>query len=385
MKKFVHCHLHTMFSNSILVDSPNSPDDYIKKAQELCITGIIFTEHGNCISWLKKKNALEKAGLKYIHAVEGYVCENLESKESHHILVYAMNYEGKNEINRLITKSYLRDGHFYKRPRFTIDELLDCKNVIISTACLAGVMNKGSEEIYNKLLTWGIANSNKFFLEIQPHKHPEQIEYNKKLIEISKTYSLNLIATNDTHYIDVNAGNLRKEMQLSKKMNFGDEDYWDLSLKTYDQMLLEFMNNGFDKDVIEKALDNTNLLYSIPEEFEMDKSFKFPHIYDNAMNEMVDRCLKAFHLKGMTGKIEYIDRLMDELETFKVMGAESYMLLFSDWQIGCSKMGIQWGFSRGSASGSLVSYLLGITDIDPIMWNTSFSRFMNKHRITLAD
>ncbi|MGL5191817.1 MAG: hypothetical protein ACRC7S_19420, partial [Cetobacterium sp.] len=121
------------------------------------------------------------------------------------------------------------------------------------------------------------------------------------------------------------------------------------------------------------------------EVYDMDKSFKFPHIYDNAMQEMVNRCLKEFHNKGFTGKQEYVDRLMDELETFKVMGAESYMLLFSDWAKGCLEMDIQWGFSRGSASGSLVSYLLGITDIDPIMWNTSFSRFMNRHRITLAD
>ncbi|MGL5717168.1 MAG: PHP domain-containing protein [Paraclostridium sp.] len=387
MKNFIHCHVHTHFSNSILTDSPNSPDDYVKKAKELGMKGIIFTEHGNCISWYKKKKLLEENGMKYVHAVEGYVCNHTDQTNSFHILVYAINYDGKNEINRLITKSYLRDGHFYRRPRFTIDELLDCKNIIISTACLAGALNaKEDKSVANKILEWGDKNQGRLFLEIQPHNHPEQIEYNNKLINMNEWGSrYNLIATNDVHYTTREYGDLRKEMQLSKKMNFTDEDSFDLSLKSYDQMLEGFIRQGVDERIAIKALENTNVLYDMIEEYDIDKSFKFPHIYDNAMQEMVNRCLKEFHNKGFTGKQEYVDRLIDELETFKVMGAESYMLLFSDWAKGCLEMDIQWGFSRGSASGSLVSYLLGITDIDPIMWNTSFSRFMNRHRITLAD
>lgn len=382
----VHIHLHTNRSNSILTDSPNDFKDYIGRAKDMGLKGIIFTEHGNCISWYHKKKYLEEAGFKYIHAVEGYVCEDIESKESYHILVYAINYQGKNEINSLITKSYRRDdGHFYKRPRFTIDELLTCNNVIISTACLAGVLNNGTDIIYNKLLQWGVNNKDKFFLEIQPHNNEHQIEYNKKLIDLSKKYDLQLIASNDVHYVDHTYGDLRKEMQKSKSMNFEEEDSFDLSMKTYNQMYLEFMNQGLEEDVIKQALDNTDKLYDIPSEYKMDKGFKFPHIYDNPMKHMVDRCIANFHKRGFDGDKRYIDRLMMELNTYKKLGAESYMLLFDDWHKGCKDMGIDWGFSRGSASGSLVAYLLEITDVDPIIWNTSFSRFMNEQRVTLPD
>ena len=259
----VHIHLHTDRSNSILTDSPNNLHDYINKAKEIGLKGIIFTEHGNCISWYHKKKYLEENGFKYIHAVEGYVCSDIESKESYHILVYALNYNGKNEINSLITKSYRRDdGHFYKRPRFTIDELLSCNNIIISTACLAGVLSVGSENIYNKLLQWGIKNKDRFFLEIQPHNHNGQIEYNKKLIELSKKYDLNLIASNDVHYIDNIYRDLRTEMQKSEGMNFTDEDSFDLSMKNYNEMYIGFLNQGLEKDIIEKALKNTEVLYS---------------------------------------------------------------------------------------------------------------------------
>lgn len=385
MIRMVHTHLHTSGSNSILADSPSSIDDYIKKAKETGISFIV-TNHGNNIGWYNNKIKMEKAGLKYIHAFEGYVCESLEDKKSYHVGVYAMNNNGRLEINDLITKSYVKDGHFYRRPRFSIDELLACENVLITTACIGGVMN--SDVIMDKLVIWKHAKE-RLFLEIQPHNDESQIEMNFRVFRLADEYGLKIISANDVHYANKDDDSIRKSMQLSKGMKFDYENEWKLHYKTVEEMEKEYrdcdeayMEVGY---ILNEAINNTVLLYDMCEEYEIDTSFKYPHLYKNPTKEISERCIKRFKELGYYGKKEYVDRLVEELETYKVLGAESYMLLFSDWIKGCKDNSINVGFSRGSASGSIVSYLLGITEIDPIMWGTSFSRFMNKDRISLAD
>jgi DNA polymerase-3 subunit alpha len=348
--------------------------------------GLIITEHGNALSWLKKKNELEKNGMKYVFACEGYVTSSREADNSFHLCIYGLNNEGRREINQLISNAYKRDRSFYRRPRMMIDDVLECENIAIATACLASALARDIEgEVAQKLLAWGLENKDKFFLEIQPHDYAEQIEYNKKLIELSKQHGYKLIASNDVHYTDKFTGEVRTKMQQSKGMNFTDEDSFDLSLKSYDEMLLGYIKQGIDESIAKESLANTNVLYDMAEEYEVDKSFKYPNLYDNPIKMMTDRCLEEFKNKGFVGNKEYADRLIQELEVYRVMGAESYMLLFSDWIRGLKDDGIHVGYSRGSSSGSIVSYLLGITEIDPIMFKTSFSRFMNEHRVSLAD
>ena len=386
-ENFVHIHLHTSVSSSVMQsDSLINPTAYIEKAKEMGMKGFIFTEHGNALIWYKKKQLMEKEGFKYIHAVEGYVCNDIEDKNNYHILVYALNYDGVREINRLISLGYKRDGHFYYRPRFTIDELLSCNNIIISTACLAGVFNTAAEtELGERLLQWGINHKDRFFLEIQPHNVDDQKKYNFKLIELAKKYGLNLIASNDVHYIDDKSRTVRSLIQEGNGIAFSQEDEFDLSFKSYNDMLLGFIQQGIDSSIAEEALNNTSKLYDMPEEFTMDRTFKFPQLYNNPTQVMVDRCINSLkELKLNTNNV-YQDRLIMELKTFYKLNAQSYMLLFSDWAKGCAEQGIYWGFSRGSSSGSLVAYLLGITEIDPIIWHTSFSRFMNEERVTLPD
>lgn len=369
-----------------MTDSPCSYSDYIARAKELGMKGLIITEHGNALSWLKKKNELEKNGIKYIYACEGYVTSSREADNSFHLCIYGLNNEGRKEINQLISNAYKRDGSFYRRPRMMIDDVLRCENIAIATACLASALARDIEgEVAQKLLAWGLENKDKFFLEIQPHDYAEQIEYNKKLIELSKQHGYKLIASNDVHYTDKFTGEVRTKMQQSKGMNFTDEDSFDLSLKSYDEMLLGYIKQGIDEDVAKEALANTNVLYDMAEEYEVDRSFKFPKLYDNPIQEITDRCVQAFFDKGFVGNQEYVDRLLMELETIRALKCEDYMLLLSDWQKSNRQKGLFSAPSRGSASGALTSYLLDITEIDSVKWNMNFHRFLNKSRKSMPD
>jgi len=386
LNNWCSCHTHDELSNSILTDSPSGYKDHIKRAKELGMKGLIITNHGNNCGWFNKKKAFEENGYKYIHASEIYITSSREADNSFHLCVYGLNNEGRLEVNQLISNAYKRDRSFYRRPRVMIGDLMNCKNIAIATACLASPLAKDMDgEVSQKLLEWGLKNKDRFFLEIQPHNHIDQIEYNKKLIELSKQHGYNLIASNDVHYTTKEMGEVRTKMQKSKGMDFGDEDSFDLSMKSYDEMLLGFIQQGINEKDAQSALANTNVLYDMAEEYELDMSFKYPQLYDNPIKLMTDRCLVEFKNKGFMGNKEYADRLVQELEVYRVMGAESYMLLFSDWIDGLKKDGIDVGFSRGSSSGSIVSYLLGITEIDPVMFKTNFSRFMNPFRISLAD
>lgn len=392
MKKYTLIHCHSQLSNGVLTDSTSSTKDYINIAKQKGLHGLIVTEHGATLGWYKKKKEIEEGGFKYIHAVEAYTRENADDKNNYHILVYGLNNEGRREVNQLISNGYKED-HFYKRPTFFIDEIFECKNIAISTACLGGVLRSHNQDkyIFKKLIEWGLNNKDRFFLEIQPHNHPEQIEHNNFMIELSKKYGFNLIASNDVHYHDTNAGELRKEKQVAQKMNFTDEDAWDLELKSYSEMIFAFNNIGISSDIAEVALNNTNIIYDISEEYSIDKSFKMPRIYDNATKKIADMCIESFnHLKNnCIYTTEYLNeiskKLVEEIGIIHNLKSSSYMLMIADWMNGLREIGIYPGLGRGSVNGSMVAYLLKITEINPIKFNTLFFRFMNPEKISLPD
>ena len=143
-------HLHSMLSNGVTnIDSVTPYEDYIQKASELNMSAMAFSEHGSVFQWVKKKLCMEKYGIKYIHAQEFYLTETLEEKvrDNYHCLLIAKNYDGVLELNTLSSLAFNReDNHFYYVPRITIQELYNTSdNIIISTACLAGVLNKASK------------------------------------------------------------------------------------------------------------------------------------------------------------------------------------------------------------------------------------------------
>ena len=393
---YVITHLHTMISNSILADSPTSLKDYLKEIKKKDgIKGLIVTEHGNCMGWYKKYQILKEVGLKYIHAVEAYTCLNGDDKFNRHILLYALNYEGLEEMNELVSLSYQRDGHFYKRPRVYIDEILSCKNIIISTSCSAGIFTQPKEEdkenselVKNKVLDWGLKNKDKLFLEIQPHTYEKQQAVNAEVIELVEKFNFQIICSNDVHYANKEMKKVRETIAQDKNAGHEFEHQFDLSIKSYQEQLEGFLKLDIDEELIKTALENTVKLYEMCSEYEIDTSFKYPQIYENPkqilMEKSINRLFELDYISPENYQV-YFDRINMELDGMEKLDSLGYINLFSDWMSWCKEQEIGIGYSRGSSSGSIVAYLSKITNIDSIMWGMSWDRFMNTKRVTLSD
>lgn len=388
-------HTHSDLTNGTTnIDSVTKFEDYIKRAKAEGMKAIAFTEHGNTFGWVKKKETCEKYGLKYIHSIEAYVTESLDEKirDNYHICLYAKNFEGVKELNKMITKSYNRkDGHFYYTPRMTFDDILNTsENIIIATACLGGILNKGHEDIKKKFLKFIIENKDRCFLEIQHHNEPNQKRYNVALCKLAEKYKLNLITGTDTHALNQTHAKGRTILQKAKNIHFGEEDLWDIVWKTKDELIDAYKVQGvLDMDVVITAMKNTNVLADMVEEFTLDRDYKYPKLYSNSSKVLMDKIKKGVVKKGVNKypnyKSEYVPRIKYELETYQHNKAFDFLLLDEDIKTAMRKQGIYCGPSRGSVSGSLVAYLIGMTEMDSIKHNLNFERFMNKERVSLAD
>lgn len=396
---YVGLHIHSMDSNpfsGLEVDSITPFEMYIEKAKEYGMKAIAFTEHGTVLHNIAKRQKCEKAGIKCINAEEFYVTEKIDlnnlKRDNFHCCLYARNYEGVLELNELSSKSFDRaDGHFYYNPRITLEELENTSdNILVLTACVAGMLCKGSEEVQDRFLKFIIKNKHRCWLEIQPHLFEKQINYNKHLYEISRKYNIPLIATNDVHAIDNDHIDGRKIMQKSKKISFDEEDACDLTFKPLDKFINAFhIQNSMPEPVYMSAIEETNHFSDIIEPYDLDYSNKYTRLYDNADKEFVDRIQNGIHKRGIDKlpnyETEYLPRIKEELETYRHNDAIDFMLLDSDYKNWLLKNNMHYGCSRGSVSGSEIAYLINCTDVDSVKYKLNFSRFMNSERMSLAD
>ena len=395
MSNYTVLHCHTELSNGTTnIDSVTKYEDYIKRASELGMKSIAITEHGNILSWLKKKDCCEKYGLKYIHGIEAYLTETIDTKvrDNYHCCLYARNWEGVKELNKLISNSYNRnDNHFYYTPRILIDDLFKTSdNIIVASACLGGVFNKGNDEVKKRMLDFFIKNKDRCFLEIQHHNVKDQIEYNKYLFKLSQEYGLKLVTNTDTHCLDKKHVKGRDILQKAKNIRFDNEDGWDLTFKSYDELIESYkQQNSLPMFVILEAMENTNRIADMIEEFTMDKSYKYPKLYDNSEDVLKQKINEGVIRTGIDKlpnyETEYLPRIYSELETYKHNGAVDFLLLDENIKTWGREHDIYPGYSRGSCSGSLICYLLGITDVDSVLHKLNFERFMNTERVSLAD
>lgn len=381
-------HLHT---DTSLLDSTTNFQEYINKAVELGQTAIAFTEHGNVFNWVAKKMACDKAGIKYLHGVECYLTEThtVKERDNYHTILIAKNEAGLLEINRLVSKSS-EESHFYYKPRISFDEFLGISdNVVKISACLASPLNKMpfSHPKYEKL-----ARHYNYF-EIQPHDFLEQKTYNQHLAQISKIYGIPLIAGTDTHSVNKYAAECRSILQLAKRIEYADEDSFDLTYKSYDELVEMFcIQDSLPSDLYLQAIENTNRMADSVDAFELDLSFKYPKLYGKRDKEVFLATISSCFLeKQQSGAIPpeqvqaFEEAIKEECRVFDKIDMSGFMLFMSELVTWCKNNDIPVGFNRGSCGGSRVSYVTNITDLNPETWNTVFSRFCNEDRKEIGD
>lgn len=444
-------HCHSDYSNiNGFADSCSKFSEYIKLAKQQGMKAIAISEHGNIGDWIKKKQECDKAGIKYIHGVELYLCNELSDDDrGGHIGLYAKNWDGVKELNKLVSISGIKgkledksDRHMYYNPRISLKELMGTSdNIIFTSACLASPLNKwGSTERKNEfqtLIKWMIKNKHRCFFEIQYHNCESQISFNKKLYAYSKKTGIPLIAGTDTHSSSNYKAECRKILQKYKDSYYGEEDEFDLTWKTYDELVDAFKEqNALPENVYLEAIENTNVLADMVEEFTLDKTFKYPTLYgDNVREQWTQLIYSCFEEKKKNNQLklpskikkqceeyfsQYSEIPTDETEReiyknyqseyewsknnadeeviklykskiaeeFKVMcklGMESFMMFMSELITWANNNNIPCGTGRGSVCGSVIAFITNITDVDPIVWNTVFSRFCNEDRISLGD
>lgn len=407
---WVSLHQHTDASNAGgYFEIVSKPEDYIKYAKKYNLPAVSFTEHGNVAMWIKKKDLVESAGLKYIHGIEAYSIMDLADKNrGYHTILLAKNYNGVKEINQLSSDSFNRkDGHFYYRPRILFSDLKEAVahgNIIVTTACLAGPISqnlvdpdideeesKRRTEILNCWLDLAKENRDNVYLEVQPHDNVEQARLNNALQNYASAYDLKLIAANDIHAINQEHDRLRKIIKKGKHNGYDNDDQFELWCKTRSEMVDAFTKQGvLTSDNIQKALDATVDIAESVEEFEIDKSHKYPKLYENPEAEFKRRIKHGLIKRGINKlpkdeQNEYVQRVNREYKVYKHNGAIDYMLSHEDIMNAAKEHGAHFGPGRGSVSGSLIAYLCGQTDMDSLKLGLNFERFMNPERISLAD
>lgn len=383
-----HCH-----SEYSLLDSCTKYTDYVDLAVKNGSKALSISEHGKPLNWTEKLAACKKAGIRYIHSVEIYLTETLDEKvrDNYHTVLMARNMDGVRELNALISKSCDKD-HFYYTNRLSFDEFLGISHNIISTsACLASPLNKLPETHprYMEL-------AQKYdFLEVQAHHHQEQVEFNKRLVKLAKQLGKPLIAGTDTHSSTPYKAECRAVLLSAKHKSYGDEDSFDLTYKTYDELVEMFRTQGaLTEAEYMAAIENTNLLYDMTEDIELDTSIKYPILYGSReadSQKFVETVEKMFRDKLESGVIPreqeaaFRTAIDEEMRVFQKLQMDGFMLSMSELICWCKSQGMAIGTARGSVGGSRVAYVTDIIDLNPEVWHTVFSRFCNEDRKEIGD
>ena len=383
-----HCH-----SEYSLLDSCTKYQDYVDLAVRDGSKALSISEHGKPLNWTEKWAACKNAGIRYIHSVEIYLTESLEPKvrDNYHTVLMAKNMAGVLELNELISRSCDKE-HFYYTNRLSFEEFLGISDNIISTsACLASPLNKLPEDhpMYEELVK-------KYdFLEVQAHHHPDQVAYNKRLLDLSKRFGKPLIAGTDTHSSSRYKAECRAVLLSAKHKSYGDEDAFDLSYKTYDELVDMFRTQGaLPEEEYMRAIENTNILYDLTEDIELDTSIKYPILYGSReadSEKFVETVERKFREKLDAGVIPaeqesaFREAINEEMRVFQKLQMDGFMLSMSELISWCKEQGMAIGTARGSVGGSRIAYVTDIIDLNPETWHTVFSRFCNEDRKEIGD
>lgn len=400
---FVHLHVHTQFS---LLDSSAKIPELVGRAKELGMTALAITDHGVMYGVIKFYEECKKQGIKPILGCEVYVApdsrfikENKKGKKYHHLVLLAENMTGYKNLMKLVSKGFT-EGFYYK-PRVDYELLEEYhEGLIASSACLGGIVpSKILEQNYEEakaeaLRLLKIFGEGNFFLELQDHGSPIEKAVNQQLVSLSRETGIPLIATNDSHYVyreDAETHDIllcigtKKTLHDTDRMKYEGEQFY---LKSEEEMRDVF-------SFLPEAIENT---VKIAERCNIEITFGEYHLPEYPLPEGVKAkdylrklCEEGFKKRYpeedySKEEIEELRSRLDyELTTILSMGFTDYFLIVWDYVRFAKDNGIMVGEGRGSAAGSIVSYCLEITDIDPIKYHLLFERFLNPERISMPD
>ncbi|MCM3155567.1 DNA polymerase III subunit alpha [Priestia megaterium] len=397
---FVELHLH---SHKSTLDGYATAGQIAAKAKEYNQKAIALTNHGNMVDWYEFYKACKKEDIKPILGNEVYFTEDRHVKEKgtkhYHMVLLAMNGEGLKNLFKLTTLSHIEG--FYGKPR--IDwELLEKYNegLICTSACLASYPArliadndylKAKKVIKKFHKTFG----DRFYLELQPNKHAMQRKVNQAYVNWHKEMGIELIATTDAHYLD--KADFVKHQTFVKIGGFDSKDTYSYNFMTRAEEVESLLVDLTDVPVItaKEAVANTVKVAERIEEYDIDTSTKLPHFEIPNKYKDEDEYLKqlcrdgwvrrGIHKLSKTIQKEYLDRLMVEFDVIFGKGFSGYFLIVQDFVNWARGKGIIVGYGRGSAGGSLVAWLTGIVELDPIQYGLLFERFLNPERTELPD
>ena len=395
---FTHLHVHTEYS---LLDGSSKIKELAVRAKELGMDSMAITDHGAMYGVIDFYRAAREAGIKPILGCEVYVApgsrfdrENVHGEDRYyHLVLLAENNEGYQNLMKIVSKGYV-DGFYYK-PRVDMEVLKTYhKGIIALSACLAGevprflargLYEEAKEAVLKYQEIFGRGN---YFLELQDHGIPMQRQVNQGVIRLSRELDIPLAATNDCHYInaeDWEAHDILLCIQTGKKV--ADENRMRYEGGQYYVKSEEEMRELFS--YIPEAIDNTAKIAercNVEIEFGVTKlpRYEVPEGYDSwgYLNHL---CSEGFKERYPEDDGTLKERLEYELGVIKSMGYVDYFLIVWDFINFARSHGIAVGPGRGSAAGSIVSYCLKITNIDPIRYQLLFERFLNPERVSMPD
>lgn len=394
---FTHLHTHSHYS---VLDGLGKVDDIVKKAKDIGSVAVAITDHASlsCLPELMKYSA--EHNIKPIPGAEFYIVSDavgIKGEKRVHLSVWAKSWEG---VQSILKQLSVANKQFYRRPRLTWEQALEFEDCIIGTACAGGVLSIVDYE--DKVLALRRVYGDDLYLEIMPHIMIEDgIDYQRKCndraLDLYNKYGIGLIATNDAHYVnkeDAHTHDVLLAIQTGKSLSdperwsFGGEEFY---LKTRQQMHDSLHGLGYigTSDIL-SSLENTVIL-SNKINIEMPKfGVHLPTIYPNE-DEVFQQKIIAGYKTLIDGVVEhsliteYLTRLSYEIQVIKKLGFVKYFLMVDDIITWSRAQDIMVGPGRGSAAGSLVCYLMGITQVDPIKFGLYFERFLNPERIDLPD
>ena len=411
-KSFVHLHAHTEYS---MLDGAAKIVDYLKKVKELNQPAAAITDHGNLYGAMEFVQKANDFGIKPIIGYEAYITPgsrfdrpDRENNKRYHLTLLAENNIGYQNLVELVSKAYT-EGYYYK-PRIDYELLSQHHDGLIAlSGCLGGELaqhlapdgsveegNTSNERSFEKALDiakkyQSIFGKENYFIEIHNHGIKQQLDILDDLVEIAQLIDAPLVAANDSHYVEENGAEAHDALLcVQTNRTLDDESRFRFDGSGYYVKSAEEMRKLFPEDNYPGACDNTLAIADrVNYEFNFDNSY-LPDFPIEDKNVSPEELLKIKVYEGGERKYgtltsEIIERIDYELDVINSMGFASYFLIVGDLIEFSKKRNIRTGAGRGSAAGSIVSYCLGITGIEPLEYGLIFERFLNKGRKSLPD